>query len=192
MMDFPIYKLIINDNDESGVEAIALVDRPATEYNWRAFNEQPKYKFEADKEKRIISGALMVADLPIYRKDEKYGEHYVMFTKETIQQIALKFAKQGLMKSVNKMHQPSLLADGVYLFEMFLIDKERGISTPKGFDELPDGSWFGSMKVDNDDVWDNFIKTGVYKGFSVEGYFKPQEEPTLDEEVLREVLVNLI
>lgn len=187
-MDLPIYKLMIDDSEDSGVTAIALVDKPAIELNWHTFKEQ--YRFKADQERRIISGALMVADLPIYRNDSQYGEHYVMFTKDVIEKIVYKFAKQANHTSVNKMHQESLTADGVYLFESFIIDKERGILTPKGYEELPDGSWFGSMKVENDEIWNDFIKNGVYKGFSVEGYFKPQPLSE-DEALMREVLAHL-
>ena len=32
----------------------------------------------------------------------------------------------------------------------------------------PDGSWFGSFKVENDEVWDN---RNLFRGFSVEGLF---------------------
>lgn len=191
-MDLPIYKLVIDESEDSGVTAIALVDKPAIELNWHTFKEQ--YKFKADTERRIISGALMVADLPIYRNDNQYGEHYVMFTKDVIEKIVYKFAKQSNHTSVNKMHQENLTADGVYLFESFIIDKERGILTPKGYEELPDGSWFGSMKVENDEIWNDFIKNGVYKGFSVEGYFKPQplnEDENTINEVLRQLAHSL-
>lgn len=187
-MDLPIYKLVIDESEDSGVTAIALVDKPAIELNWHMFSKQQKFK--AEYKRRIISGPLMVADLPIYRNDSQYGEHYVMFTKETIEKIVYKFAKQSDNKAVNKMHQESLTADGVFLFESFIIDKERGILTPKGHEELPDGSWFGSMKVDNDEIWNEFINSGVYRGFSVEGYFKPQPL-TEDEALMREVLAHL-
>ena len=75
----PIYKLKIKEDDDSpsAVEYVALVDQPAIELNWMAFNKQ--MRFSADPERRLIMGVLMVADMPIYRRDEKMGEFYVVF-----------------------------------------------------------------------------------------------------------------
>ena len=36
----PIYNMLINDDDESSVSFVALVDDPATQRNWFAFKEQ--------------------------------------------------------------------------------------------------------------------------------------------------------
>lgn len=132
--------------------------------------DSKKFKFSANKEKRIISGALMVADLPIYRKDEQ-GEYYGLFTAEDIYNIRNKFFKNNNTKSVNEMHDPNKMIDGVYMIESFIIDSKRGINAPDGL-KLTDGSWFGSYKVDNEEIWNDFIKTGEFKGFSVEGVFK--------------------
>ncbi len=171
-MALPLYKLIINedDQDSTGVMAVALVDNPAIEINWMAFNKNQKFK-ATDNEKRIISGVLMVAGQKIYRKDDQIGEYEVLFDSETIGKIVQKYFRQGNTSSVNLMHDESNKVKGVYMIESFIIDKERGINTPKGFDSLPDGSWFGSFKVDNDELWNEYIKTGVFKGFSVEGFF---------------------
>ena len=131
--------------------------------------EKMSYQFKADKEKRIISGPLMVADLPIYRRDEQ-GEYYGLFKAEDIYNIRNKFFKNNNSKEVNQMHDPNQMVEGVYMIESFLIDSKRGIHSPNGY-KLPDGSWFGSYKVDNQEVWDKFIKSGEFKGFSVEGVF---------------------
>jgi len=132
--------------------------------------DQKMSKFSSNKEKKIISGALMVADLPIYRKDEQ-GEYYGLFTAEDIYNIRNKFFKNNNTKSVNEMHDPNKMVEGVYMIESFIIDSKRGINTPDGL-KLTDGSWFGSYKVDNEDIWNYFIKSGEFKGFSVEGVFK--------------------
>jgi hypothetical protein len=80
--------------------------------------------------------------------------------------------------------------EGVYMFESFIIDKQRGITAPTGFDNIPDGSWFGSYKIENEEVW-NLIKAGTFKGFSVEGFFLKKLITATDEQVinkLKEVL----
>jgi hypothetical protein len=168
MDKIPVYRFKCLPDDESKLEAVALVDTPAIEMNWQAFSNN-NYKFSAIEEKRIISGPLMVADLPIYRRDSS-GEYYGVFQKEDIYNLRNKFFKQSLDKSVNIMHDSAQMVDGVYMIESFLIDSTRGIFSPKGYN-LTDGSWFGSYKVDNDDIWNDFIKTGEFKGFSVEGLF---------------------
>ena len=168
----PIYKMTINPNDEeSGVSYVALVDEPAIQVDWFAFNSVAKFK-AVDKDRRIITGALMIADLPIYRNDPKMGEFMVVFDAPTIEQIVQKFFKRDMSRNVNEMHDTPI--EGVYMYESFITDKSRGILAPKGFKDVPDGSWFGSYKVDNDDVWEDFIKTGEFKGFSVEGMFDLQ------------------
>lgn len=185
-----LIELVIDQDDESGVDYIALVDHPAIESNWQAFNKQEKAKSNfavEDEEKRIISGALMVADLPIYRNDERNGEHYVVFRKNTIKDIVFKFFRNEFTSNTNLMHNSNQLADGVFLFESFLIDKERGIETPKGFDKLTDGSWFGSMRVENDEIWQQ-VKDGTFKGFSVEGIFAQTKEKSIEEKQIERII----
>lgn len=164
----PIYRFVVSEDDEAQLDAVAFVDEPAIEMNWQAFNSK-QYLFKADNEKRIISGPLMVADLPIYRRDES-GEYYGLFKAEDIYNLRNKFFKQGKANLVNEMHNSDKMIDGVYMIESFLIDSKRGINAPKGY-QLTDGSWFGSYKIDNDEVWNDFIKSGEFKGFSVEGIF---------------------
>jgi hypothetical protein len=192
MEKLPIYRFLVPENDdEIGVSAVALVDYPAIEMNWQAFSSK-QYQFKADSEKRIISGPLMVAELPIYRRDES-GEYYGLFTADDIYNIVKKFFRNNNTAQVNMMHDSQSMVSGVYMIESFIIDSKRGILSPTGY-SLTEGSWFGSFKVDNDDVWDNYIKTGDFKGFSVEGMFKTvaiAEKPqtTIDKiiDVVRQV-----
>lgn len=139
-----------------------------------------------NEEQRIISGPLMLADELIYRNNEKFGEHYVKFTAETIKQIAIKFAKKKYMNHVNLMHNPEQKVNDVTMFESFIVDKKRGILPMAEFKEVADGSWFGSFYVENDEVW-NEVKKGTYKGFSVEGMFDYVEPITAEENALKEI-----
>lgn len=186
----PIYRFVVSEDDEAQLDAIAFVDEPAIEMNWQAFSSK-QYSFKADTEKRIISGPLMVADLPIYRRTEE-GEYYGLFKAEDIYNLRNKFFKQGKSNLVNEMHDSNKMIDGVYMVESFLIDSERGINAPKGY-QLTDGSWFGSYKVDNDEIWNDFIKSGEFKGFSVEGIFntvKISEKPQNIIEQIIEIIKN--
>lgn len=193
-MEFPIYELRISEDldDNAEVSYVALVDRPAIQRNWNAFKQN--FKFEiVSEEKRIISGPLMLSDSPIYRNDATHGEYYVVFSKDTIFKIAQKFFKKGYQNNVNLMHDQSQQVDGITMFESFISDKERGISAMKGFEDAPDGSWFGSFKVDNDEVWAK-VKSGEFKGFSVEGIFEYSKAKTKEQELLemiKEILFSV-
>jgi len=190
-MSLPIYKLSLSDDPESGVDFIALVDDPAIERNFLAFtkHKDTHLRFQATNlEQQIISGPLMVADMCILRFDEVHGEHYVYFDAPTIRQIVLRFFKKGLTSNINLMHLPDARPEGMYMFESFIINAENGMGTPKHFDPLPDGSWFGSFKVDNQAVWEHFIKTGEFKGFSVEGFFSYKQPLSPEEMQLKEIM----
>lgn len=184
-MEVPVYKLTINEDDiNSGVDFVALVDSPAILRNFLAFSKHEK--FIANEEKRVVTGPLMIPEIPIYRRDE-WGEFYVVFGRETIYQIAQKFMKELRNDKVNQMHQPDQKVQGVYMFESFIIDSKRGINTPKGFEHLPDGTWFGSYKIDNEEVWQQ-VKSGTFNGFSVEGFFDMNMERVTDDALLTKVI----
>lgn len=121
-----------------------------------------------NEEKRIITGAAMLSDLPIYRRDAEKGEYYVVFDKETIFKIAKKWALNNKYNAVNVDH--SEIIDGCTLFESYLLNFERGIMPPKGFEDAKDGSWFVSYIVEDDAIWEK-CKDGTWNGFSVEGFF---------------------
>lgn len=145
-----------------GEEMIAWAERKLKQIDRQFFAIQ-------DEEEHIISGPLMLADTPIYRSDVN-GEYYVVFTKDTIKRIAQKYFKKGYQSNVNLMHDDGQVLDGVTMFESWITDNKRGIRAMKGYEDVPDGSWFGSFKVENEQVWD-LIKDGKVKGFSVEGIF---------------------
>jgi hypothetical protein len=183
--NLPIYNLEIVSDVESEMEVdfVALVDRPAIDKNFLAFAEDKmQVAFEIqDEEEQIITGALMLADKPIYRNDDN-GEYYVVFTKDTIKQIAQKFFAKGYQSNVNLMHDSGMKLEGLTMFESWITDEKRGILPMKGFEDVPDGSWFGSFKVNNAEVW-AMIKEGKVKGFSVEGLFSYKKADVQQKDV---------
>lgn len=190
----PVYKCIINASEKSPLEvqAVALVDQPAIERNFLAFKSQKPLHFSIDESRRIISGPAMLADTPIYRKDNEFGEYLVVFDKPTIQSIAEKFFSNGLVQAFNIMHDSSLPATGTCIFESFITDESRGIKPMVGFEDVPQGSWFISAKVSDDNIW-NLVKDGKVKGFSVEGLFqlvplKMATTETTPESVLDQIM----
>lgn len=171
-----VYYIRINDEDITGIDAISLVDMPAVEKNFLCFSEEKQpVKMKFDNSKHIITGVVCLADTPIYRYHPQMGEYYVVFTKETIQKMVEKFAKMDLFKSVNLQHDDEKFVDGVYMFESYITDKERGIS-PIEFSDIPDGSWVASYKVENEALWQEIINGNKLNGFSLQGMFDLTEQ----------------
>lgn len=170
-MELPFYFAEIDANPLSDLEVnyIGLVDRPAIERNFLAFNKVHS-QFIVNEEKRIISGPAMIADMPLYRKDENLGEYYVVFDKKSIRTIVEKFSAKGFHQNFNLFHDDKQQVTDVTIFNSFISDVELGIQPLKGFDDVSDGSWFISAKVNNDAVWKK-VKAGEIKGFSIEGLF---------------------
>ena len=167
VMELPVYLMTIDEVDE-GVSYVALVESPAIERPFQAFSKE-KMRFTETGEKRVLTGPLMLADTPIIRRDKTRGEYFVIFQKETIRKMVQKYFKQGNQHNVNAEHSTAI--DGVYMFESYLIDRDRGINPPNGYEDAKDGSWFGSFKVENDKVWE---ERDQFTGFSIEGYFGMQ------------------
>jgi hypothetical protein len=127
-MELPVYRMTVDEVDE-GVQFVALVDMPAIEKPFQAFAKTPQ-RFAETGERRVLTGPLMLADTPIYRKDDTYGEYYVVFDKATIRKIVQKYFKQGNQHNVNAYHNAEL--DGVFMFESYITDAERGHPSPEG------------------------------------------------------------
>jgi hypothetical protein len=157
------------------------------EWASRKLQQIQRNKFSIiSEEKRIVSGPLMLADELIYRNNEKFGEHYVKFSAETIKSIAIKWAKKNYNNHVNLNHNPEQKVKGVTMFESWLVDSDRGIMPMKGFEGVANGSWFGSFYVENEKVWQS-IKKGDYKGFSVEGLFDYEQPISAEENALKKI-----
>lgn len=127
---------------------------------------------EANKEKQLIAGPLMVPNKLIYRYDDFNGEYYVYFSPDTIEKISYKYLEQGYQKEVNYEHSEEEKLKDITLVESWLVDNPSSDKSKSLMgQEYEKGTWFGIMKVRNKDVWDNYVKTGLVKGFSVEGFF---------------------
>lgn len=170
----PLFNLDILE-DTMGIEIISLVDRPAVEKEFVAFNEE-KVKFAIDNKKHIVTGVALIPDQKIYRRGEKGNEYYVQVSAEAIERIAEKFFADHNSTNTNLQHQFDV--DGCVYFESYLVNKERGIY-PTEFGELPDGTWIVSCKINNPDVW-QLVEEGILRGFSIEGNLNIVEDNPLD------------
>jgi len=176
MEKLPVYKMVVDDSKESGFDFIALVDEPAIMVDWLAFSADKKqYRFEADQSRRILTGPLMIPDLPIFRRDDKtQKEFYVTFDGQTTEKMLKKFMQSGRTSNINLMHDKNLIAEGVYIFEAWMADESRGVKAPEAFKDLPDRTIYGSVHVANEELYNEFIATGKLRGFSIEGLFQQQ------------------
>lgn len=170
-----IVELIIDELDEnSGIEAISIVESPAIEENFIALKEQKEFKFaEVDKDKRLLMGAILVPNKPIYRRDGE-EEYYIYFTRDTVKKASELYLMRGNQNNATYEHFQKI--EGLTLVESWIVeDREKDKTALYGMD-YPLGTWAGSFKVNNDDIWNNYVKTGKVKGFSIEGYFADKAE----------------
>jgi len=189
-----IIELLI-DEDEllSGIEAISIVDRPAIQENFIALSEQTKLELaEVDKEKRILMGAALIPNKNIYRQ-EGDDEYYIYFSEDTVRKASELFLMRGNQNKSTLEHEAQL--HGLSVVESWIVEDEKYDKSRKYDMDLPVGTWMVSMKVNNDDVWENYVKTGLVKGFSIEGYFTDKvnmaEIEKINESEANEILLEV-
>ena len=181
----PVYDALITD-EETGMMKISLVDDPAVMSDFQAFDNIRKMQMYSvtDEEKRLVRGVVMRADFPIYRRDERMGEYYIIYKPETIRKMAEKYLAESRQNILNAMHQGEDLPD-IYMVQYFI--KGDGVSVD-GFDDIADGSLFAEFHILNDEVWEA-VKSGEYKGFSLEGFF--DLAPERDKQTVEEIVDDL-
>jgi len=166
-----LYELLIDENDLllSGVNAISIVENPAIQSDFIALGDQkPVLLAEVNKDRQILMGAALIPSKPIYRKDGD-EEYYVYFSKETIAKTAEAFFRNNNQNNATLEHDEVL--DNMTVFESWIVEDPEFDKSKKYGLEVPAGTWMVSMKVDDKDVWDNYVKDNKVFGFSIEGKF---------------------
>jgi hypothetical protein len=176
-----VLELIIDEKDfKSGISAMSVVESPAIEENFISLAKHEIELKEVDAEKRILMGAALIPNKKIYRRN-KEEEFYIYFSDKTVRQAMELFFINGNQSSATFEHKNAI--KGMTVVESWLIEDEKmDKSNLYGFN-LPKGTWMISMKVDNDEVWQQ-VKDEKIKGFSIEGYFadKMPDSPRQDME----------
>jgi len=161
----PTYRIVVNPEDEkTGVFAVSLVDEPAIEVDWVKLSKIIEIEFSANKDKQMLFGPLLIPNKMIYRRDNKGNEYNIFFDEETIQIIADKYNENKLNDVFNFQHSDKKV-EAVLLQNWITGEVDKSIEL--GF-ELPKGTWFGGIKVKDENFWNEFVKTEKVKGFSVE------------------------
>lgn len=173
-----IIELILDEETEfNGVDAISIVENPAIQSNFVALKDadQVVKLAEVSKDKRILLGAILIPNKPILRKGDD-EDYYIYFSNDTVERASQMYLKQGNQHNASLEHEYNL--KGLTLVESWIVkdlthDKSRLYDNTK---DVPVGTWMGAIRVDSDEVWDGYVKEGVVKGFSIEGYFADKAE----------------
>jgi hypothetical protein len=183
-----IVELILDDDKATGVEAISIVENPAIEENFVALNKEIEIKLaEVDSDKRILMGAALIPNKNIYRRsgDEEY---YIFFSKDTVKKASELYLMNGFQNNATLEHSKKL--KDLSVVESWIVESEVDKSRNYGL-EMPIGTWMVSMKVNNEDIWQEFVKTKKVKGFSIEGYFSDKVEMNFqkakDDELIEKI-----
>ena len=183
-----IVELIISGEEELAIDAISLVTSPAIESEFVFFGkEKNNLTFaKVDEEKRMLISPALIPNKQIFRHDPNTdSDYYVYFSKETVRKASELYLKHNNHHKATYQHQDRV--SGVLTVESWIKEGDRDKSKLYGYD-LPNGTWFVKMKIENDELWQK-IRSGELKGLSIEGYFTDkmqamsEKQPT-DKEIL--------
>ena len=203
MKETKIVELVIaDDSQELAIDAISLVNSPAIEQDFVFFGkEKNNLTFaKVDEEKRMLVSPALIPNKQIFRYDPNTdSEYYVYFSPETVRKASELYLKHNNHHKATYEHKDRV--SGVLTVESWIKEGDSDKSKMYGYD-LPNGTWFVKMKIENEDLW-NKIKEGELKGLSIEGYFTnkfeemQKQQPTPEQilsalnEIIREAKTEL-
>jgi hypothetical protein len=187
-----LIELIIDEKDDlSGVEAISVVENPAIESNFVALKTEEIKLAQVDTEKRILMGAVLIPEKPIYRKNGE-DEYYIYFSKDTVNKASQLFFKNGNQNNWTLEHGKEI--KGLTVVESWIVEDVAKDKSAIYNLSVPVGSWMACVKVENDEIWNDYVKTGKVKGLSLEGYFadKLETKKELSKQNKKDEIINQI
>lgn len=200
---YPVYEALIDEDnlDDTGIRFVSIVSDPAIEIKGMFFSENKlvNQEFKAIADKKILCGPAMIPNKRIYRADED-GEYYIFFSPSTIQKMVEKFNRNNNNRSINVDHS-NRMVNGYIQQNWITADAVYDKSKYYGFN-LPIGSWFVEMKIEDDKFWEEEVKGKGKYSFSIEGMLyqsltpykmsKNQELSSLVDELSDEELLKLV
>ncbi len=191
MKETKIVELVIADNEELAIDAISLVTSPAIEQDFVFFGkEKNNLTFaKVDEEKRMLISPALIPNKQIFRHDPNTdSDYYVYFSKETVRKASELYLKHNNHHKATYQHQDRV--SGVLTVESWIKEGDSDKSKLYGYD-LPNGTWFVKMKIENDDLWKK-IKEGELKGLSIEGYFTDRMEAMSEKQPTNEEILKAL
>lgn len=174
MENLDIFELFIDEENEwGGIEAISIVENPAIEEDFIALKSQEIKLAEVNAEKRILMGAALIPNKQIYRKSGD-KEYKIYFSEDTVRKASQLFLSRGKQNNSTLEHEVEL--GGLSVVESWIIEDEVQDKSRKYNLNMPVGTWMVSVKVNNDEIWEEFVKTEKVKGFSIEGFFSDKNQ----------------
>jgi len=166
-----IFNLDINDEDETGINFISIVDVPAIQSQFVALMEAKQIlKLSLDNDKMVLVGKVAIPDVPILQYDNESGDvYFIRLTKDNILKVAKKFARNAFLNNVNVMHTTEKAP--AYIYEMWVVEDQVKDKSALYFDDVVPGTLMVKMQVTDRNYWNEYIKSGKFKGFSLEGQF---------------------
>ena len=185
------YNVIFNEGENEGVYCISLVSDPAIGVQFLALAKQTELKLATvNEEQRILVGPILIPEQLIYRNQDGH-EFNIKFTSETIKQVHRNFVMQGYQNNSTIEHSGKQIEDVTFIETWIKEDEVHDKSVLYGFSEQV-GTMFGLMKVNNDEIWNDYVKTGKVKGFSIDGVFDMEKVNLKSEYMNLESIVNAI
>lgn len=185
-MERKVIEWTMDDEEFSLVRRISLVTEPATEEEFLLFNKEIMNFKTIDGDKRVVTGVAMRPDIQIPRKDSNGELYWGFFSKDTVRKAAELFFKKGSNTNPTNLEH-EFEVDGIFVYESWIVENpEMDKAKALGFSDIKEGDWFVSMKVENDLIWENYLKTGIIRGFSVE--VKPKEKEVEVFESIKSIL----
>ena len=195
MRDLDIFELFIDEEAEmGGIEAISIVENPAIEEDFVVLSSQQVKLAEVSKEKRILMGPALMPNKKIYRRSGD-KEYYITFSEDTVRKASQLFLARGKQNNSTLEHEETL--EDLSVVESWIIEDDKADKSRAYGLNMPVGTWMVSVKVNNDEIWQEFVKTERVKGFSIEGFFtdkrneRPQESIEEQAELSAEQMAML-
>jgi hypothetical protein len=174
-----LYELRIED-DTDEVFAISLVESPAIESDFVYFDKEVIQFAKIDTEQRMLIGPILIPDKKILRVDGEGNPYHVFFSKETVKKLAQNYLMKKYTDKATLEHDAKI--KNVNLVESWVKDGKLDKSNNYGLN-LPEGTWVGMFKITDDRIWNDYVKTGKVKGFSVEAL--------LDHKLVKASIIDL-
>jgi len=191
--EIEVFELFIDeDADMGGIEAISIVENPAIEEDF-VYLKSHKVNFQSlDNDKRLLIGPALIPDKKIIRMNADGQKYYIYFSKDTVRKASELFLTRNKQNNSTLEHEVAI--NGLSVVESWIIEDAVKDKSRKYNMNMPIGTWMVAVKVNNEEIWQEYVKSGAVKGFSIEGFFtddkpRPQESvaETADAEELEAI-----